>query len=159
MATSAPPAQSRGQLDKGLKLGALGLISSIVFGVASTAPGYSLAATIGYIGQEVGTRAPIIVLLAFIPMLFISYAYKALNNADPDCGTTFTWVARAFDKRRPDQRLGDRGGRHHRHGRVREDRDRLVRQRSAPAYFRGETMRERIAIGEQGQVIGTESLD
>jgi amino acid transporter len=99
MSTSAPPAPTKSPLEKGLKLGALGLISSIVIGVASTAPGYSLAATIGYIGQEVGTRGPIIVLLAFIPMLFISYAYKALNNVDPDCGTTFTWVARAFDKR------------------------------------------------------------
>ena len=29
-------------------------------------------------------------------MLFISYAYKEMNNADPDCGTTFTWAARAF---------------------------------------------------------------
>jgi len=29
-------------------------------------------------------------------MLFISYAYKELNNADPDCGTTFTWGTRAF---------------------------------------------------------------
>ena len=29
--------------DKGLKTGALGLASSVVIGVASTAPGYSLA--------------------------------------------------------------------------------------------------------------------
>src|ERR1700753_3940033 len=101
MTTTAPPDQSsaRGALDKGWKIGALGLISSIVIAVASTAPGYSLAATIGYIGQDVGTKGPIIVLLAFVPMLFISYAYKSLNNIDPDCGTTFTWVARAFDKR------------------------------------------------------------
>jgi amino acid transporter len=100
MTTSAPPSTaSRSPLDKGLKLGAIGLISSIVIGVASTAPGYSLAATIGYIGQAVGAKGPIIVLLAFIPMLFISYAYKALNNVDPDCGTTFTWAARAFGRR------------------------------------------------------------
>jgi amino acid transporter len=100
MTTSAPPSTaSRSPLDKGLKLGAIGLISSIVIGVASTAPGYSLAATIGYIGQAVGTKGPIIVLIAFIPMLFISYAYKALNNVDPDCGTTFTWAARAFGRR------------------------------------------------------------
>jgi amino acid transporter len=29
----------------------------------------------------------------------------------------------------------------------------------APAYFRGETMRDHVAIGEQGQVIATESID
>jgi amino acid transporter len=99
MTTSAPPSTpARSPVDKGLKVGAIGLLSTIVIGVASTAPGYSLAATIGYIGQEVGTKAPIIMLLAFVPMLFISYAYQALNNADPDCGTSFTWVARAFGR-------------------------------------------------------------
>ena len=36
-------------VDKGLKIGALGLISTIVMGVASTAPAYSLAATLGFI--------------------------------------------------------------------------------------------------------------
>jgi amino acid transporter len=29
-------------------------------------------------------------------MLLISFAYKELNYADPDCGTTFTWGTRAF---------------------------------------------------------------
>jgi amino acid transporter len=29
-------------------------------------------------------------------MLFIAYGYKELNNADPDCGTTFTWGVRTF---------------------------------------------------------------
>ena len=99
MTTSAPPAtRGRSPAHKGLKLGAIGLLSSVVIGVASTAPGYSLAATLGLISQEVGTRAPIIMLLAFIPMLFVSYAHKALNNVDPDCGTSFTWTARAFGR-------------------------------------------------------------
>ena len=83
--------------EKGLKGGALGLISSVVVGVASTAPAYSLAATLGFVVIAInGLQAPIITILAFIPMLFISYAYKELNYADPDCGTTFTWGARAF---------------------------------------------------------------
>ena len=84
--------------DKGLKTGALGLISSVVVGVASTAPAYSLAATLGFVVIAIngGLQAPIITILAFVPMLFISYAYKEMNYADPDCGTTFTWGARAF---------------------------------------------------------------
>ena len=83
--------------EKGLKGGALGLISSVVVGVASTAPAYSLAATLGFVVIAIGgLGAPIITILAFIPMLFISYAYKEMNYADPDCGTTFTWSARAF---------------------------------------------------------------
>ncbi|WP_187368870.1 hypothetical protein [Baekduia soli] len=35
--------------DKGLKTGAISYISGIVIAVASTAPGYSLAATLGFI--------------------------------------------------------------------------------------------------------------
>jgi amino acid transporter len=83
--------------EKGLKGGALGLISSVVVGVASTAPAYSLAATLGFVVIAInGLQAPIITILAFIPMLFISYGYKEMNYADPDCGTTFTWATRAF---------------------------------------------------------------
>ncbi len=83
--------------DKGLKGGALGLISSVVVGVASTAPAYSLAATLGFVVIAIkGLQAPIITVLAFVPMLFVSYGYKEMNYADPDCGTTFTWGTRTF---------------------------------------------------------------
>ena len=71
-------------------------MSSVVIGVASTAPAYSLAATLGFIVAFVGLQAPIIVILAFIPMLFVAIGYQELNKADPDCGTTFTWATRAF---------------------------------------------------------------
>src|SRR5271166_1903751 len=81
---------------KGLKTGALGLMSSLVIGVASTAPAYSLAASLGFVALSVGIFAPSVMLLAFIPMLFIAAAYFYLNRADPDCGTTFTWVTRAI---------------------------------------------------------------
>jgi amino acid transporter len=81
---------------KGLKVGALGMISSLVIGVASTAPAYSLAATLGFVALYVGLQSPAVMLLAFVPMLFIAAAYYYLNRADPDCGTTFTWVTRAI---------------------------------------------------------------
>jgi len=90
----------RGQTaEKGLKSGALGLVSSIVIGVASTAPAYSLAATLGFVVLAVGLQAPAIMLLAFVPILFIAIAYQELNRAEPDCGTTFTWAAKAFGPR------------------------------------------------------------
>ncbi|MFD0402472.1 APC family permease [Kitasatospora sp. NPDC059811] len=85
--------------EKGLKTGALGLLSSVCIGLASTAPAYSLAATLGIVVVGVGLQAPVVTVLAFIPMLLIAYAYKELNAADPDCGTTFTWAARAFGPR------------------------------------------------------------
>ncbi|MBI4898190.1 MAG: APC family permease [Actinobacteria bacterium] len=88
--------------EKGLKKNAIGFISSTVIGVASTAPGYSLAATLGFIvaagagGSAVGVQGPAIMILAFVPMLFIAAAYFYMNRADPDCGTTFTWVTKAM---------------------------------------------------------------
>jgi amino acid transporter len=88
--------------DKGLKGGALGLLSSIVVGMASTAPAYSLAASLGFVVATtnrngiVGVKAPAIMLLAFVPMLLIAISYSELNKAEPDCGTTFTWASRAF---------------------------------------------------------------
>lgn len=85
--------------DKGLKPGALGLASSVVIGMASTAPAYSLAATLGFVVIVVGVKAPAIMLLAFIPMYFIAVAYAELNKREPDCGTTFTWATRAFGPR------------------------------------------------------------
>ena len=85
--------------DKGLKGGAIGLLSSIVIGVSSTAPGYSLAATIGFVVAAVGFQSPAVMILAFIPMLCIAYAYRELNSVDPDCGTTFSWATKVFGPR------------------------------------------------------------
>ena len=82
--------------DKGLKPGALGLVSSVVMGVASTAPAYSLAATLFFVVAAVGLKSPLVAVLAFVPMLLCSIGFSELNKADPDCGTTFIWAARAF---------------------------------------------------------------
>ena len=35
-------------------------------------------------------------IVSFFPMLCIAAAYYYLNRADPDCGTTFTWVSKAM---------------------------------------------------------------
>src|SRR5580658_8887556 len=96
MATTAPAQPTEQYEDKGLKSGALGLVSSVVMGVASTAPAYSLAATLFFVVAAVGLKSPAVAVLAFIPMLFCSIGYSEMNKADPDCGTTFTWGARAF---------------------------------------------------------------
>jgi amino acid transporter len=84
--------------EKGLKAGALGYLSNLVIGVASTAPGYSLAATLGFVVAVagVGLHAPAVLIVSFIPMLLIAAAYNYMNKADPDCGTSFTWVTRAM---------------------------------------------------------------
>jgi amino acid transporter len=74
--------------EKGLKANALGFVSSVVIGVASTAPGYSLAAVLGLIVavEGVGVHAPAIMLVAFIPMLFVAMAYRYMNRPTPSAG-------------------------------------------------------------------------
>ena len=91
--------------DKGLKKNAISFLSNIVIGVASTAPAYSLAATLGGVAGFVALGGPAIMIVAFVPMLFIAAAYYWMNRADPDCGTTFSWVSRAMGPR-----LGWMGG-------------------------------------------------
>ena len=73
-------------------------MSNLVIGVASTAPAYSLAATLGFIVaiNGIGVHAPAVLLVSFVPILFVSLGYRYLNKADPDAGTTFAWTTRAF---------------------------------------------------------------
>jgi len=98
IAAQGVPEPSGGVVDKGLKKNAIGYLSNIVIGVASTAPAYSLAATLGFIVADPGvaTHAPGVLLVAFVPMLLIALSYRYLNKADPDAGTTFAWTTRAF---------------------------------------------------------------
>ncbi|MDI2034639.1 APC family permease [Paenarthrobacter nitroguajacolicus] len=81
---------------KGLHAGILDLGDSVMLGLASTAPVYSLAATLGLIVAVNGNYTPLILVLGFIPVLFIAYAFRELNSAMPDCGTTFFWARKAF---------------------------------------------------------------
>ncbi|HWE54270.1 MAG TPA: APC family permease [Acidimicrobiales bacterium] len=82
---------------KGLKDGAIGLLSNTVIAIASVAPAYSLAAALGFVVISVGLQAPIVMLLAFVPMVCVAFGYAELNRSVPDCGTTFTWGTKAFN--------------------------------------------------------------
>ncbi len=73
--------EARTQYEKGLRSDALGTMSSVVIGVASTAPAYSLAATLGLVAMGVGLYSPAIMIVAFIPMLLIASAYYYVNKA------------------------------------------------------------------------------
>ena len=84
--------------EKGLKSGAISYVSNVVIGTASVAPAYSLAATLGFIVAVpgVGLSAPAVLLVSFLPMFCIAFAYNYMNRADPDAGTSFAWVTRAM---------------------------------------------------------------
>jgi amino acid transporter len=81
-----------------LRYGAIGFVSNLVIAVAASAPGYGLASTIGLIVAigGIGTHMPSVIIVSFLPMLFIALAYRHLNAVDPDCGTTFSWMTRAM---------------------------------------------------------------
>jgi amino acid transporter len=79
-----------------LRPDAVGFVDSLVIGLAATSPAYSLAAILGPVVALVGVHAPGVLLASFVPMLLIAGAFAALNRADPDCGTTFSWVTRAM---------------------------------------------------------------
>jgi amino acid transporter len=97
-ATLTPPPPGIQVEDKGLKKNAISFVSNVVIGVASTAPAYSLAATLGFIAAVggLGLQSPAVMLVAFFPMACIAAAYYYMNRADPDCGTTFAWMTRAM---------------------------------------------------------------
>ncbi len=82
--------------EPGLKKNAIGFLDGLTIGLNSTAPAYSLAAVIGTIVVAAGVKAPAVLLVSFVPMLFIATAFYYMNRADQDCGTTFSWVTRAL---------------------------------------------------------------
>jgi len=81
---------------KGLSEGAVGLFGGTVLGISSVAPAYALTATIGILVAEAGAKMPVILIAGFLPMFFAAYAYREMNKATPDCGTSFTWTTKAF---------------------------------------------------------------
>jgi amino acid transporter len=97
---AAPPTAETGKAileeqDKGLER-SLGFFSTLTIGMNSTAPAYSLAAVLAGIVVAVGLQAPASLIVSFIPMFLIAASFYYMNRADPDCGTTFTWVSRAL---------------------------------------------------------------
>jgi amino acid transporter len=97
--TQEPVGSGAAAGQKGLKDGALGLVSSTVIAISSVAPAYSLASALGFVVLDVGVHSAAVMILAFIPMLLVAFAYQQLNREMPDCGSTFTWATKAFGPR------------------------------------------------------------
>ncbi|WKD58378.1 Putrescine importer PuuP [Corynebacterium capitovis DSM 44611] len=95
--TITPPAASEGiPASKGLRAGSVGLIGAVVIGISCIAPTYTLTSGLGPTISAVGQHVPAILILGFIPMLLVAFAYRELNNSVPDSGTSFTWATKAF---------------------------------------------------------------
>ncbi|MET0475468.1 MAG: APC family permease [Mycobacterium sp.] len=81
---------------KGLRTDSVGLLAVVALGLASVAPAYSIAVTLGFVVMVVGHLAPAALLAGFVPILLTAFAFRELNREMPDCGTTFVWNTRAF---------------------------------------------------------------
>ncbi|MFJ9200337.1 APC family permease [Streptomyces flaveolus] len=92
-------AAADGMRSKGLGGNSVGLLGSAVIGVSTVAPVYCLTSTLGSTAGEVGVQMPAVFLAGFLPMLLVAFAYRELNKAMPDCGTSFTWTVKAFGPR------------------------------------------------------------
>src|SRR5919199_1588771 len=93
-----PPGPAPHVGDKGLKKDALGFISSLVIGVASTAPGYSLAATLGFIVAVTGVGLVWIAIMTAITTIGIELSARTqvgLLGAEIITLTVFAIVALA----------------------------------------------------------------
>jgi amino acid transporter len=90
------PDEGAARGEKGLKRDAIGFVDGLIIGIASTAPAYSLAAVLGIVVVGVGVQAPAVLLASFIPMFLIASSFYYMNRADPDCGTSFSWITRAI---------------------------------------------------------------
>lgn len=91
--TTTTGSRSRG---RSLRRNALGVGSSTAIGIASTAPAYSLAVSVGLLVANVGAAAPVLLALSAIPVVLVALCFRELNRAEPDAGTTFAWTERAF---------------------------------------------------------------
>ncbi|MEK2471986.1 APC family permease [Streptomyces noursei] len=99
-ATASSPRGGAGDTrSKGLSGNSVGLLGSAVIGISTVAPVYCLTSTLGPTVGEVGVQMPAAFLAGFLPMLLVAFAYRELNKAVPDCGTSFTWTVKAFGPR------------------------------------------------------------
>jgi len=84
--------------EKGLKSGALGLISSTVIVLLQPRPPTVWPPPSFCRGGHwpPGTHRH---GSGLRPNVFVSLAFQQMNKADPDCGASFTWATRAFSPR------------------------------------------------------------
>jgi amino acid transporter len=105
--------------DRQLKpsVGVLGGWAVAASGVAATT---SIGIGMGSLASIVGNQLPILLVLAFLPMLGIAGAYARLNRVERNCVNGYVWVGMGpalgvlphrSGHRRPDPGPADPGGR------------------------------------------------
>lgn len=71
-------------------------MDGVVIAASSTAATSSIGIGLGVTAGAVGLHLPIIMLLAFLPILGIAGAYSRLNRVEPNMGSGYVWVGRSL---------------------------------------------------------------
>jgi amino acid transporter len=91
---AAEPVMDRQDL---LKPDAIGIAQATTIGMATAAPGATVAITLAAIAATTAYSGGIVLLISAIPMLIIANAYRRLNLWSANCGASFEWVGRAIN--------------------------------------------------------------
>ena len=83
-------------MENELKKDSLGLIHSLVIGVAGSAPSFSISATLVALIGAVGILAPASLFYCGLMMVGIVFAYMHLNTYHPNSGASYAWVTEIF---------------------------------------------------------------
>jgi amino acid transporter len=77
-------------------LRSLGVMDGVVIAASSTAATTSIAIGMGALAVTVGRQTPIVLILAFLPIIGIAAAYARLNKVEPNCGNGYVWVGKSL---------------------------------------------------------------
>ena len=89
----AAPVGAASVPDKGLRSNSLGLLSNMAIGLSSTAPAYSLAATLGGVVGHVQGKAPAMFVVAY-PQLEV---LNVMHLASPGSAiVSAVWICRSY---------------------------------------------------------------
>lgn len=75
----------------------LGVVDGIAIAASSTAATTTIGIGLGVTAGVVGLHLPAIMLVAFVPILFIASAYTQLNRVEPNAGNGYVWVGRSLN--------------------------------------------------------------
>lgn len=81
-----------------LKADSLGIVESVIMGIAGTAPAYSIEITTSTIIGTAGPLSPASILACGLIMFGIAFAFINLNRSIPHAGTSYAWVSAVFGR-------------------------------------------------------------
>jgi amino acid transporter len=81
-----------------LNANSLGIVESVIMGIAGTAPAYSIEITTSTIIGTSGTLSPAAILICGLIMFGIAFAFIHLNRAVASAGTSYAWVTMVFGR-------------------------------------------------------------